>query len=78
MWLHCYKWHTPQRFIGVGDIVLIKDDTLFDKAWPTARVIEVHPGTDGLVRVARVKTAKGTYRRAVTRLVPLFYIRIAR
>ena len=32
---------------------------------------EVHPEKDGLVRIATVKTGRGTYLRPVTRLVPL-------
>ncbi len=31
----------------------------------------VHPGPDGLVRVVTLRTSKGSYRRAVTRIVPL-------
>ncbi|GFY44947.1 hypothetical protein TNIN_355501 [Trichonephila inaurata madagascariensis] len=39
--------------------------------WTLARVIKIHPGEDGLVRVVDVKTAKGTFTRAVTNLMPL-------
>ena len=57
--------------MSVGDIVLIKDTDLFVRSWPLARVIQTHPGDDGLVRVVTVKTEKGTYRRAIHKLVPL-------
>ncbi|KRX29638.1 hypothetical protein T05_10551 [Trichinella murrelli] len=30
-----------------------------------ARVIEVYPGSDGVVRTVKVKTLKGTYHRSV-------------
>ena len=65
------KCHYPQRSMSVGDIVLIKDSDLFVRSWPLARVIQTHPGDDGLVRVVTVKTEKGTYRRAIHKLVPL-------
>ena len=65
------KCHHPQRSIAVGDIVLVKDADLFVRSWPLARVIQTHPGDDGLVRVVTVRTHKGTYRRAIHKLVPL-------
>ncbi len=65
------KCHQPQRSITVGDIVLVKDTDLFICSWPLARVIQTHPGDDGLVRVATVRTQKETYRRAIHKLVQL-------
>ena len=65
------KCHQPQRSVTVGDIVLIKDADLFIHSWPLARVIQTHPGEDGLVRVVTVRTQKGTYKRAIHKLVPL-------
>ena len=55
----------------MNDIVLLKDTDLFIRTRPLRRVIEVHPGKDGLVRVATIKTARGIYRRAIHKLVPL-------
>ncbi|GFX83874.1 integrase catalytic domain-containing protein [Trichonephila clavipes] len=40
--------------IYVGDIVLIGDDVKKCLQWPLARVIELIPGKDGLVRTVRV------------------------
>ncbi len=68
---HFKKFHQPQRSIGVGDLVLIKDSDLFIRSWPLARVTQTHPGEDGLACVVTVKTQKGTYRRAIHKLVPL-------
>ena len=65
------RWKHPKRLVQVGDIVLLKDNELFHRSWPLARVEQVHPGTDGLVRVVTLRTEKGSYKRAVTRLVPL-------
>ena len=65
------KWHHPTRNLQVGDVVIIREDTLVPTKWPLARVSQVHCGQDGLVRVATVKTAKGTYKRPVTKLALL-------
>ena len=46
----------------VGDIVLLKDTDLFVQSWPLARVMEVHPGDDGYVRVATMKSGQKLYR----------------
>jgi hypothetical protein len=39
--------------------------------WPLVVVITVHPGKDGITRVARVKTAEGTKTRPFLCLYPL-------
>ena len=41
--------------------------------WPLARVVEIHPGRDGKVRVVTVETAKGRYTRPIVKIVPLVY-----
>ena len=40
-------------------------------SWPLARVTKTYPGPDGLVRVVEVKTARGVYKRPVTKTVRL-------
>ena len=65
------KWHHLTRNLQVGDIVVLRENSLILTRWPLARVSQVHCGKDGLVRVATVRTAKGMYRRAVIKLVPL-------
>ena len=65
------KWHQPSRNIQVGDVVVLHMENTFPTKWPLARVMEVHPGKDGLVRVVTVKTATGTYKRPVTKLAVL-------
>ena len=42
--------------------MLLKDG-IVPTQWPLARVDEVFPGKDGLVRVAMVRTTKGVYKR---------------
>ena len=63
------KWQTPQRQLSPGAVVLIADERYPPSKWPLARVVEVHPGNDGLVRVATLRTAAGaTFRRPITKL----------
>ena len=40
------KWTRPQPNISVGDIVLLKDDSLKFHSWPLAKVTDVSPGPD--------------------------------
>ncbi|CAG7821123.1 unnamed protein product, partial [Allacma fusca] len=63
-----------KRFRGsmkIGDIVLLEQDNKKRINWPLARVIELFPGKDGIVRVVRLRTASGEIIRPVQRLFPL-------
>ena len=51
------KWNLKKRNLCVGDVVLVADDNFARGNWPLARVVEVITGQDGMVRVAKVKTA---------------------
>ena len=65
------KWNTPSVPIKSGTVVVIITDNAPPLAWPLAIVERVHPSKDGIIRVATVKTVKGTYLRPVVRLCPL-------
>ncbi|XP_041448586.1 uncharacterized protein LOC121404066 [Drosophila obscura] len=58
------KWRTPAKNLCVNDVVLVKDENLPPMRWPLARVVNVVKGKDGICRVADLKTASGTIRRA--------------
>ncbi len=55
----------------IGDIVFVVDDTKKRLEWPMARVMELFPGRDGEIRVARIKTKNGELIRPLQRLVHL-------
>ena len=57
--------------LTVGDVVLIGQDNRKRLDWPLGRIIDILPGKDGKVRVARVKTMYGELIRPVQRLFPL-------
>ncbi|XP_062703670.1 uncharacterized protein LOC115259000 [Aedes albopictus] len=65
------KWFNKTDPVTVGDLVVITDPKLTRNCWPKGKVIEVHPGRDGEVRSATVRTSTGVYVRAVTKLAVL-------
>ena len=50
------KMANPTRNLQVGDIVCLRDKPTSPTKWPIARVVEIHPGKDGRVRVVTVRT----------------------
>ena len=51
------KWITPKRNMAVNDVVLMKDENAPRNAWRLARVKEVFPSKDGLVRKVKLAMA---------------------
>ena len=51
--------------------MLLKEDNLPVCKWVLGRVIQVFPGKDGRVRVVLVKTQKGEFKRAITKICVL-------
>ena len=66
------KWKTPQENAYEGQLVLIKDENQPPSQWKMGIIVKVHPGKDGYVRAATVRTAHGEYDRTITKLVPLY------
>lgn len=62
------KWHHPTTNVAVGDIVMLHDEQQHSTRWRIGRVVATHPGADGLVRVATVKTSSGEVKRSVVKL----------
>ena len=62
------KWRAIQPNLQVGDVVILKEDKTFACYWPLAKVLQTYPGKDGLVRVAKIKTATSELKRPVTKL----------
>jgi hypothetical protein len=54
--------------VDVGALVVLIEDNLSPLQWRLGRVVHVHPGSDGVVRVVFVKTVSGTYKRPVKKL----------
>lgn len=65
------NWLTKRDNIQIGDIVIVRDDRLPVSQWILARVKDIHPGDDGIVRVVTVQHKNGETKRAVNRVCPL-------
>ncbi|PZC80228.1 hypothetical protein B5X24_HaOG215034 [Helicoverpa armigera] len=55
------RWRTQQQGLNCGDLVLLREANLPPLQWRLGRVTRLHPGPDGVSRVADVTTTKGTY-----------------
>ena len=55
----------------IGDVVLVGADNKKRCEWPLAKIIELIPGKDEKVRVAKVRTTGGILNRPLQRLYPL-------
>lgn len=65
------KWQQDQPNIAIGDMVLITDDNRPPSSWPIGRIIEVHPGSDGKVRVVTIRSARQTIKRSIVKVARL-------
>lgn len=65
------KWKFHIDDIALDSLVLIKDENLPPLKWRLGRVAKVFPGSDGISRVAEIRTATGTIRRAFSKICPL-------
>lgn len=61
------RWK-PAINVEVGKLVVIRDENLPPMKWRMGRIVQLHPGDDGIVRVVTLKTATGLMKRAVERL----------
>ncbi|GFV89536.1 integrase catalytic domain-containing protein [Trichonephila clavipes] len=64
---HRKKWQDAQPNLKEDVIVLIKEEGP-PGTWPMARVLQVHPGNDGLVRFATMKTQDSVFKRPVHKI----------
>lgn len=65
------KWKRDVSHYTSGQLCLLLNENTPPSKWPLARIIEVHPGDDGLVRVITVRTATSRLKRPITKLVLL-------
>ncbi|CAI6369748.1 unnamed protein product [Macrosiphum euphorbiae] len=67
---HRRKWSDNQGKLALDDLVLIKEPTA-PLHWHLGRIVKLHPGSDGVSRVATVRTATGLLTRPAVKLCPL-------
>ncbi|GFW35767.1 integrase catalytic domain-containing protein [Trichonephila clavipes] len=68
------KWSVQNPNLMENQLVLLKDPNTKPLDWPMGRILEVFPGSDGLVRVVNVKTSTGILKRAITKVVPVLEV----
>lgn len=66
------KWLEPTTpDASIGKLVVIKNELLPPLKWTLGRIVQLHPGKDGIARVATVRTIQGTIKRPLVKLCPL-------
>ena len=71
------KWRYIKRNISINDIVISINDSTPRSQWPMGRVLKAFSDANGLVRTAGVKTARGEYKRPISKMcvvVPNNYV----
>lgn len=64
------KWFTHEANLEVDTLVLIREPTA-PLTWKIGRITQLHPGNDGIARVATIQTATGILKRPIVKLCPL-------
>ena len=68
------KWATDdERVLKIGDLVWLIDESVRRNENKMARVTDVFPGADGVIRSASIETADGVLGRPAVKLAPVFY-----
>lgn len=65
------KWQQAVQNLAKGQLVIIRQDNLPPTKWLLGRIEDIHPGDDGLVRVATVRTQSSILKRPIVKLCPL-------
>lgn len=65
------KWTQNRKDFKLNDIVLVMNQNLPRGHWPLGKIVEVFPGHDGHIRVAKVKIGQTVLVRPITKLCPL-------
>lgn len=65
------KWRQVKPSIRVGQLVLFHNPTMTPCKWELGRVTRCHPGSDGLVRIVTVRTAKSEFKRPIGKICEL-------
>nr|XP_033325360.1 uncharacterized protein LOC117219916 [Megalopta genalis] len=67
-----HKWKQGHgNPLKVGDMALIKEDNLPPLKWALGRVVELHPGQDGICRVFTIRTTRGMLKRPASKICML-------
>ena len=62
------KWNKTSENLKVSDLVWLLEDFTPRGLWPLAKVIEIYPGSNGVVHSVKLKTSHGEKLRPVIKL----------
>lgn len=62
------KWTTKLPEPNIGDVVIIKDNNLPPGRWSLGRIIDKHPGHDGITRVVTLRTKSSVISRPTSKI----------
>lgn len=68
------RWNDKKRSLKTGDIVVVMDASAPRGSWPLARVLEVFPDKQGLVRSVKLQTKSNIIERPVTKLCLVYEV----
>lgn len=68
---HRYKWNIKRPDLPLGTVVLVKDDTLPPGKWLLGRIMQKHPGADGVTRVVTLQYKDNIFKRPMVKICPL-------
>lgn len=68
------KWLRPHKNLQVGDIVILKDDSLPRNRWKLAQVEETYPTNDGYVRKVKLAVSTDSLDSSGKRTSPVVYL----
>ena len=57
--------------LKIGQLVLLQEDDVPCMEWPRARIHNVHPGDDGVIRTVTIKTSTGLLKRPSSKIAVL-------
>lgn len=57
--------------VMIGTVVLMKEDNIPPLQWKLGKIVQLHTGSDNVVRVVTLLSAKGQFTRPVRMLCPL-------
>ncbi|KAH8284338.1 hypothetical protein KR018_003568, partial [Drosophila ironensis] len=67
------KWRLDKEGLQANAVVILKDENLPPLCWRMGRVESVIPGSDGVARVALIRTANGVTKRAISMIAVLLH-----
>lgn len=65
------KWLHKKPEFEIGEVVLLRDETMPPAKWALARVMQKHPGRDNITRVYTVRYGGKNTQRSILNLCPL-------